>query len=106
GQRLWCRARLRDGQSGQHSSFVGDVCLYDETGNPRLQLEGVRLQSAPRQALVSSAPLPRNASYELVWRRTPLPAPAGLLQHWMILTDKCGFGAKVAERLRASGAER
>jgi acyl transferase domain-containing protein len=106
GGKLWCRGRLRDSELDERSSFVGDVCLYDEAGNIRLQLEGVRLQSAPRQSLLSTATLPRHASYELVWRSSrPSAASNALLQHWIILADRRGFGAQVAERLRASGAE-
>jgi acyl transferase domain-containing protein/acyl carrier protein len=102
--RVWSVARLRPSESAQ--IIVGDIWLFDETGQVVAEVAGLHLKRASREALQRAGE--RNYDdwlYEVEWQLKPLEAqgkPEGQGK-WLILADSQGVGAALAKRLEELG---
>ena len=93
----WCHVRLREDG--------GDVRWLGDDGDVVAHGEGLRIESAERDAFVTVRP--SDWLYELQWTRQPLPTSedtADLEGRWLILADAGGVGEDLARRLEQHGA--
>ncbi|MFN8008640.1 MAG: beta-ketoacyl synthase N-terminal-like domain-containing protein [Terriglobia bacterium] len=71
GRRLWSHARLRPSQGTNH--LVGDVCIFNEDGEPIAEVKGVQLKRSGLD-LVSRLGQGRHSDwfYDIQWETKPL----------------------------------
>ncbi|MFH0725089.1 MAG: type I polyketide synthase, partial [Pseudomonadota bacterium] len=114
GPVLWSHARLRESDNtGQGCEL--DFCLFDETGLARVQVEGFSVKRASRETLLEGGEGKSGAAlYTVAWEPVPFQeetAPekaelqSGVTGRWVIFADIGGLGEKMAEALRARGAD-
>ncbi|HVV72266.1 MAG TPA: KR domain-containing protein, partial [Verrucomicrobiae bacterium] len=108
GDRLWAYARLRQEQSAPENILVGDVQVYDRSGNLVSETLGARLWYLEAAAATESPQAVDSWLYEPGWVQRPASdeprnrvACAGT---WIIFTDSKGVGEALACKLRAGGA--
>jgi acyl transferase domain-containing protein/NADPH:quinone reductase-like Zn-dependent oxidoreductase len=111
GGELWGQAHVRESQQVEGTVIV-DACLLDDRGEVLVLAEGLGFRKTPRQSLPErlsqgEAKTPEDWLYEIAWRHAPLADPAvpdnthrGV---WLILADRGGVGAELAECLTAQG---
>ncbi len=104
---LWCHSELKPDARAQKGSYVFDVTLFNESGSAVLQFEGLRLQRAPRTALMAFAQRRlREWMYRLHWK--PQPPSEHAITHlsgdWLIFADREGRASGLAKRLEKAGA--
>lgn len=99
---LSARARIRPRGDG----IEGDIHVLDDQGRPVLTIEGLRTARAPRASFgARPAELDRDL-YRVAWRAAPRGEPRKARVDgpaWLVLADRSGVGAQVAELLRARG---
>jgi len=104
---LWCHSLIRDDERASRGTFTSDVRLYDDDGRLVVEFAGLRMQRAPRTAIMAFANRRlREWMYRLSWVEKPLPpterpAAAG---RWLVFTDGGGLGKHVVRLLRSQGA--
>lgn len=88
---------------------IGDIQLFDATGQNIAEFESVRLQSVPRDwvARQKHRTVP-NWCYELAWSPQPfgdIPTEAARAtpDRWLIFDDRKGLGPALSERLEIKG---
>jgi myxalamid-type polyketide synthase MxaB len=112
GSQLWSQVVVRT--DGNSEILGADVRLFDPAGQIVADLEGIQFKRAPREALLRLAQPKAAASstaeqlYRVEWRPKALPAPRRRIHpeqpgNWLILADRQGVGAALAERLEAQG---
>jgi acyl transferase domain-containing protein/NADPH:quinone reductase-like Zn-dependent oxidoreductase/acyl carrier protein/NADP-dependent 3-hydroxy acid dehydrogenase YdfG len=103
----WALARVRE--NGTRKSTVrADVTIFDGDGRLAVELHGLRLQRVARTAWQEApARPPSELTYRVAWREAP-PRPPGAPAAggaWLILADREGTAAALAEELRRAGCE-
>ncbi len=100
---LWCHAVLRDAGEG----VSGDLRLFAESGEAVMDVEGLHLRRADREALLRGGRNdPDDWLYEMAWEPLPLgrgeaPQAPG---RWLVFADRKGLGSALADGLRKAGA--
>ncbi|MEU2038945.1 SDR family NAD(P)-dependent oxidoreductase [Nocardia niwae] len=89
---------------------VADVRLLDEEGKPVLVANGLRVMPTPTPhsgGQPSDAPHDRFLAdtYRMDWQETGSPLPASAVGRWLILGASGDFADRLADALRARGAE-
>ncbi|HEY7665471.1 MAG TPA: SDR family NAD(P)-dependent oxidoreductase [Xanthobacteraceae bacterium] len=102
---VWVHAVRRPVRADPQTVTI-DIAVYREDGSEAARLEGLSLRQLSPQAL---QPRARQQAadwlYQLQWReQPPLPAPERAASGWLILADRGGVGAALAELLTARGA--
>ena len=103
---LWFYGRLDEGdrEDGEH---IGTFHLFDDEGNVVVEVDGYESRWVNRQSLLGA--LQGNASqwlYEVAWREQAAPAAESEPQQagsWLVLADRSGMAASLAEQLRLHG---
>jgi acyl transferase domain-containing protein/acyl carrier protein len=95
-----CLARCRQAAGPRPETFTGDLELADAAGRPLLRVEGLQLKRAGRDLAVRQ--LLAEAVYETAWQPVGAAAAAAV-RTWLVLADRGGVGAALAERLLAAG---
>jgi acyl transferase domain-containing protein/aryl carrier-like protein len=104
---LWCHAVIRDDERAARGAFTSDVRLHDDDGRLLVEFVGLRMQRAPRTAIMAFANRRlRDWMYRLAWVEKPRPAfenhqAAG---RWLVFTESGGLGTRVARFLQSQGA--
>jgi acyl transferase domain-containing protein/aryl carrier-like protein len=104
---LWCHAVIRDDERASRGTFTSDVRLHDGDGRLLVEFAGLRMQRAPRTAIMAFANRRlREWMYRLAWVEKPRPAfenrqTAG---RWLVFTESDGLGQRVASLLQDQGA--
>jgi acyl transferase domain-containing protein/acyl-CoA synthetase (AMP-forming)/AMP-acid ligase II/thioesterase domain-containing protein/acyl carrier protein len=75
-----------------------DVCIFDDAGRVALELNGLELRYLDEAAATADV-------YTLEWHAQPLAEAVAPLRAgpWLLLCDRGGVGAALAERLTATG---
>lgn len=103
GSQLWCHAHR---QESNNQSLIGDIRLFDQTGQLIAEIIGFEARKARREALLRG--LQKDLSdwlYEVAWQPK---ARENNLHHtqpgsWLIFTQKQGIGIQLAELLKERG---
>ena len=104
--RLWSYVQRRFGDSRPDSHQV-DLTLFNEVGEVVARLTNFTLRRASRQLLLSQQRR-QDWLYELAWKPVDRVHQSSFNQQpgrWLILADQRGYGAALAARLEAHGAE-
>jgi acyl transferase domain-containing protein/surfactin synthase thioesterase subunit/acyl carrier protein len=104
---VWVHAVRRPAQDDRQAITI-DIAVYREDGSEAATLEGLSLKQLPPQALEPNA---RRGTpdwlYQLQWLEQPhLPSPdrsSGEPSGWLILADRGGVGAALADLLTRRG---
>lgn len=99
GRAVWAHARLESALNGDHLDAAVDI--VDDEGGVIATLRGFRLKRTGRstQALAG-------ALIDTQWEAAPHTGDAApAAGNWVVLADRGGVGARVADRLRASGCQ-
>jgi NAD(P)-dependent dehydrogenase (short-subunit alcohol dehydrogenase family) len=95
---FFCYARVRPGP--KPNVFLGDVRVFDPSGNLISDLQGARLRSLESRADAG----PENWFYRIAWRDvTPKERALSERSHWIILTDRSGLGDALTQRMSSAG---
>ena len=104
---FWCHAQLHEGHGQDSETLRGDLSLFDEKNEPIAKIESLRFKRARRTALQRAQHgALAEWLYEVQWEQQTLaeatrantPRAHGA---WAIFVDEQGFGASLAEPLRA-----
>ena len=103
---LWCHAVIRADERASRGTFTSDVHLHDDSGRLIVEFSGLRMQRAPRTAIMAFANRRlREWMYRLSWIEKPRP-PADLPEaggKWLVFADRQGLGNRVVRLLEARG---
>jgi acyl transferase domain-containing protein/surfactin synthase thioesterase subunit len=103
-RKVWAHATRRHRQP-ESETVVIDTAIYREDGRRLAMLEGLSVRQLPPKALAPFA-MPKRVDwlYQLQWvERPPLQPSAGEPSSWLILADRSGMGAALAEVLTEKG---
>jgi acyl transferase domain-containing protein/acyl carrier protein len=109
GQQFWAEARLQPFAGASQQQFKIDLRLWDEKGLLAVQIDGLSLRLASREALLRGAEKPlQDSLYEITWQPKakdsdsvkPAPAQPG---HWLILADRGGLGLELSWLIKDRG---
>jgi len=100
GEQLLCHTRCEPGDQLMTAGFS----LFDPSGEPVAEIEGLSVRRADRGALLRGAE-DDPGFYELVWRDQPRPevAASETPRRWLIVADPEGLGEELARALAAGG---
>ena len=105
----FCRARFREqGRPGQ-AVLAADLWLYDDAGRPIVEMRGLRLKGAARDALLQAAPTTAGIDrwlYTAAWREAPAVAPVATSTQrttWLLLADDADTASGLAAELISGG---
>lgn len=103
GTRFLAHAVQREDPAAPANVLLGDVRLFDETGNVVSELQGARLWYLSGQA--SPARDVSDWLYEVGWSAAPpdAEAPRGRTSRWLIVEGSPGSGAALAAALTERG---
>jgi len=96
--RLWSHAvRVAEDRGGLH----GDIRVFSEAGELVAEILGARLRYLDEIAASGTGDVIDHWRYEIAWRRAPALAGAEWRGGaWLVLADRGGTGARLAEALR------
>lgn len=107
GTQAWCHARLVDSEVEAGRDITAGICFFDDDGRILAEMKNVRFREVPRELVGGSHPSePKSLKYRIEWPLKPLAADESRAEApgaWLILNDKAGIGARLAERLRRAG---
>ncbi|WNG36077.1 type I polyketide synthase [Archangium violaceum] len=108
GARPRCLVSVREASSASREHLVGEVRVVDATGRTALEMDGVSLRNAPREALLRSVRQRLDdALYEVEWRSVPSSAVTEVITEssgrWLVLSERNGPGAALAARMASRG---
>jgi len=108
GGELWCHATVRPRDANAGETFTGDIRMFDRDGKLVGSIDGLRFKRADSQALrrvVGQAP--SDWLYEIRWRSAEAlvaqEGPGESAGHCVVLADRAGSGALLADALRRRG---
>jgi acyl transferase domain-containing protein/acyl carrier protein len=108
GRATWSHLQVQMGSEPAPAEFTADLTLFDEHGTPVVEIAGLRLRRATRDALLR---VTRRSSaewlYDIQWQPM-LPEPAiasGAEGTWIILADRGTVGLQLAGRMTTAGAQ-
>ncbi|UFP94731.1 type I polyketide synthase [Gloeobacter morelensis] len=102
---LRSHVRMRPREQQQSGTLTGDYVLYDAQGRVVLEIDGLLMKRASREALLNIMQS-NDWFYELAWQPLPLPAPQIATRppgRWIVLSGNSALGADLAARLEAQG---
>jgi acyl transferase domain-containing protein len=110
GSSLWSHAAVRQPHGTTGETFAVDVRVYEPLGQVTAEIHGLIVKRATR-AQVERATRVRSGDdwfHQVRWQRQPREAasPEGRVEscaRWLILADRAGIGARLAERLEVRG---
>jgi acyl transferase domain-containing protein len=107
--RLWAYARIRTEQESPENVLIGDVQVYDNSGNLISETLGARLwylDAAAKRDLLQDV---EGWFYEPRWISKAIGAstlvPEVFSGTWVVFRDNQGVGAALCDQLRARGAK-
>ncbi|MDL1883139.1 SDR family NAD(P)-dependent oxidoreductase [Anaerolineae bacterium CFX8] len=110
GEVIWSHARLHPGMAGGQDTVTGDIQVFDAAGRLVLDMRGLRLKRASREALrravhKQSGQEPGDWFYEVTWQPAPVSEPESRREPgaWLIFADQMGIGEALAAQLEALG---
>ncbi|NVJ06369.1 SDR family NAD(P)-dependent oxidoreductase [Myxococcus sp. AM001] len=103
---LWAHAVLRPDGARDGETQSADFRLFGEDGATVAWIDGLVVKRAPREAFARDrVRAPGQALFQVRWRpAAPVATPTRETGPWLLLTDRGGVGAAVAERLGAEGS--
>nr|WCO03995.1 AjuB [Cystobacter sp.] len=107
GGRLWCHVSVEDDGSSGKETVRGQLRLFDESGALVAWGRDLIFKRARREALMRVRATLEGLSdwyYELEWQPSEAQAGGRLEGPWLILADRGGTGAALADKLAAAGA--
>jgi serine/threonine protein kinase/NAD(P)-dependent dehydrogenase (short-subunit alcohol dehydrogenase family)/acyl carrier protein len=101
---LWGHLRMRP--ASDKNRAVGDIRLFDQSGQIIVDFKGFEGIKAARKALLSGLQTEFNDwFYEIAWQPQPSPPlHPETTGHWLIFADQSGIGLALAERLQKRGS--
>jgi acyl transferase domain-containing protein/acyl-CoA synthetase (AMP-forming)/AMP-acid ligase II/NAD(P)-dependent dehydrogenase (short-subunit alcohol dehydrogenase family)/acyl carrier protein len=101
---LWGHLRMRP--ASDKNRAVGDIRLFDQSGQIIVDFMGFEGIKAARKALLSGLQTEFNDwFYEIAWQPQPSPPlHPETTGHWLIFADQSGIGLALAERLQKRGS--
>jgi phthiocerol/phenolphthiocerol synthesis type-I polyketide synthase C len=109
---VWCHASKRKDEKSNVKNLVGDLCLFNESGQVIAEIEGLHLERTRPETL-----LPRGQDsldrwfYQIAWRPQARPESEQMVLRqalreggWLVFADRGGFGARLAGVLAERGA--
>jgi acyl transferase domain-containing protein/surfactin synthase thioesterase subunit/acyl carrier protein len=103
----WCHASFHTDNPSNRETFSGDYTLFNEEGQVVMQITGLLVKRAPREALLRIGQQSgRELLYELVWHPQEVEeveVPPTERGSWLIFADSGGLGLDVARNLEKSG---
>ncbi|NWG15754.1 MAG: type I polyketide synthase [Chloroflexi bacterium] len=110
GETVWSHARLYPAMAGGHDTVTGDIQVFDAVGQLVLDMRGLRLKRASREALrravhKQAGETPGDWFYEVAWQLAPVFEPESRSEPgaWLIFADQMGIGEALAAQLEALG---
>jgi myxalamid-type polyketide synthase MxaE and MxaD len=107
GGKLWTHAIVRPEVNGDQRALEGDVVLLDEQGQVLLEVLGFRLQSLDGETQDFMRQRLNQLLYTIDWERqtrSERREQGTPRKNWIVFDGYGGFGQKLAEYLRANGA--
>ena len=103
-ERVWCRAALREGASGEREigEWTAELSFYGEDGSSVGGVSGFRLRRASRSALLSAAAGVEELLYGVEWREST--GEAGLLRSADFLLGPKAVKRRLGERSEPSSS--
>jgi myxalamid-type polyketide synthase MxaE and MxaD len=98
----WVHAQLR---TADHGEPIVDLRWLDEAGNLVIEVTGLRLKPVEQRGVSDN---PADWLYELGWRvseRQPNAKHSTATGSWIVLTDRSGVGAALAELIAQQGGQ-
>jgi myxalamid-type polyketide synthase MxaE and MxaD len=98
----WVHAQLR---TADHGEPIIDLRWLDEAGNLVIEVTGLRLKPVEQRGVSDN---PADWLYELGWRvseRQPNAKHSTATGSWIVLTDRSGVGAALAELIAQQGGQ-
>ena len=113
GQSLLCHVQVRPQQEETGAMLVVDVRILDKDGQAIVEVKGLHLRRASREALIAQAQSAHDWFYAFSWERqaraidpTSSVARTGVNEgSWLIFCDDSGTGTELAQRLQAQGEQ-
>jgi NADPH:quinone reductase-like Zn-dependent oxidoreductase/malonyl CoA-acyl carrier protein transacylase/NAD(P)-dependent dehydrogenase (short-subunit alcohol dehydrogenase family) len=104
--RLRNHVRLRDNDPARPDARVSDMVVMNEQGEVLVEVQGLRIHRAPREALRRFAQRHlRDALYAPIWSEQPTPERKALTgQRWLALAPAGADLAALSARMTAAGA--
>ena len=106
---LFCHACLRQMDESQKQEIVGDIRLFDSTGQAIAEIIGLTFRKASPQALLQSMQQDLDDwLYKISWhsqlgKQNRESLPAEELGSWLIFADQGGVGVRLAKLLQERG---
>ena len=112
--RLWCHAKLREGDDDRSQRYVADLVIADAQGRPVAEIVGFDVRRLPQETLARRlAPGSESWLHEVVWRDSGAAPGEAQPGHWLIVASgddehqqTAPAETAFAERLEAWVAER
>lgn len=108
---LWCHAQSREQTNGSTGKLIGDIIIFDETGEVIAEIEGFELRKASLELLQQELLQQEdNFLYEIAWRRQDRTVPQLSIsnqesERWLIFADHGGVGQKIGKQLSDQGVQ-
>ncbi|MCP3097313.1 SDR family NAD(P)-dependent oxidoreductase [Myxococcus sp. K15C18031901] len=101
---LWAYSVRRGAEEVMGEVLTGDVSVVDAEGQVLIEIEGLNLKRAPREALMAALRRgSRDSLYEMGWKAQPLPEGRPAPGCWLVFTDASGVAEALAEKMRQHG---
>ncbi len=106
---LWCHAELKSSARADQETYTGDLHWYDERGACLGHVQGLLLKRAEHAALqrLTQQLHAQDWLYEKTWQPQALNTAERNGVHgpgsWLLFADRNGYGAQLAQQLRARG---
>jgi acyl transferase domain-containing protein/acyl-CoA synthetase (AMP-forming)/AMP-acid ligase II/acyl carrier protein len=108
--RMWSHARIRLDAEQRKNALMGDIRVFDESGQVVLDCVGVSLRYLDYEVRRIDSEDPTNWLYKLKWQPAARLADQPALSHrpfssgnWLIFADEGGVGQALADLLIAQG---
>ena len=103
---LWAHARLREPDADDPHVVVGDLEVYDESGELVTETIGARLWYLDEPARADLLGGPSEAYFKVDWREAPRgePSPRAAAEgSWLVFADAAGVGQELRDLCQAAG---
>jgi NADP-dependent 3-hydroxy acid dehydrogenase YdfG/acyl carrier protein len=101
GGPLWCHAALRPQRDGDQT-IVGDICLFNEAGEPVVEIAGLYARPIAPEQLLREIGTAENLFFEIQWQPATVSPAEAVNGRWLILADEKGVGEALAGTLPGS----
>jgi malonyl CoA-acyl carrier protein transacylase len=105
---LWCYARRREKEGTNAQSLLGDITLFDESGEVIAEIVGHESRKAKRSALQQQLQRQtKDLLYTFAWQAVEgdraLSSSPSAMGNWLIFTDTAGTGHQLSDQLQQYG---